>query len=263
MKKIIFLLVCAPLLVTSCKKESTPAETANTLSEAILSKIRTLGFSTQNVKKIPEGYLVEGDILLTEKDLETVPSGGPSLRIAQEEQYRTFNLVTVTGPSRIIKVSVPTSSPSGFVNAVDEAISRFNAQNLRLTFQRVSTGQDIEIRLLSGVSYIASAGFPSNNGNPYNRINYNTAYQAYSNGFMATVIAHEIGHCIGFRHTDYMRRSYSCGFGGNEGGGTIGAVLIPGTPSSPDRASWMLACLSSTTNRPFNTNDIIALNYLY
>jgi hypothetical protein len=80
---------------------------------------------------------------------------------------------------------------------------------------------------------------------------------------MTTVIAHEIGHCIGFRHTDYMNRSYSCGIGGNEGDGGVGANLIPGTPSGPDAASWMLACLSSTTDRTFNDNDVIALNYLY
>jgi hypothetical protein len=111
-------------------------------------------------------------------------------------------------------------------------------------------------------SYIASAGFPSG-GNPYGTINYSTTYQNYSNGFITTVLAHEMGHCIGFRHTDYMRRSYSCGSGGNEGGGTIGAILIPGTPSGPDARSWMLACLSSSTARPFNSNDISALNFLY
>ena len=49
----------------------------------------------------------------------------------------------------------------------------------------------------------------------------------------------------------------------NEGASTVGAILIPGTPTGPDAASWMLACLSSTTNRPFNNNDKTALSYLY
>jgi hypothetical protein len=78
-------------------------------------------------------------------------------------------------------------------------------------------------------------------------------------------MAHELGHCIGFRHTDYMNRSYSCGSGGNEGQTTtgVGAVLIPGTPSGPDAKSWMLACIGSGVNRPFNSNDKVALAYLY
>ena len=74
-----------------------------------------------------------------------------------------------------------------------------------------------------------------------------------------------MGHCIGFRHTDWMNRAYSCGTGGSEGQQTsgVGAVLIPGTPSGPDSGSWMLACLSASTNRQFNNNDKTALNYLY
>jgi hypothetical protein len=89
-------------------------------------------------------------------------------------------------------------------------------------------------------------------------------YQNYSLGFMTTVIAHEVGHCIGFRHTDYMDRSYSCGGSPtNEGASNVGAILIPGTPSGPDAKSWMLSCLSATTDRPFNNNDKTALNYLY
>ena len=123
---------------------------------------------------------------------------------------------------------------------------------------------DINVKVVNGGNYIASAGFPTG-GNPYPEVKFNKQYSNYGAGFLATVLAHEIGHCIGFRHTDWMNRSYSCGTGGSEGQQTtgVGAVLIPGTPSGPDSGSWMLACLSSTTNRPFNNNDKTALNYLY
>ena len=82
--------------------------------------------------------------------------------------------------------------------------------------------------------------------------------------YLASVLTHEMGHCIGFRHTDYMARQYSCGGKRkvNEGTAGVGAVLIPGTPSTPDAESWMLAC-SNGGNRLFNANDVIALNYLY
>ena len=82
--------------------------------------------------------------------------------------------------------------------------------------------------------------------------------------YLGTILAHEMGHCIGFRHTDYMNRSFSCGGSAvNEGASTVGAVLIPGTPSGPVSGSWMLACIGSGQNRPFNSSDIVALNYLY
>ena len=77
-------------------------------------------------------------------------------------------------------------------------------------------------------------------------------------------MAHEIGHAIGFRHTDYMNRSYSCGGSPvNEGSAGVGAIHVPGTPTGPDPNSWMLSCIGSGQNRPFNANDRTALNYLY
>ncbi|MEP5445232.1 M57 family metalloprotease, partial [Ekhidna sp.] len=79
---------------------------------------------------------------------------------------------------------------------------------------------------------------------------------------LATTIAHEMGHCIGFRHTDYMDRSFSCGGSyANEGAAGIGANHIPGTPTAPENGSWMLACSSGDT--PFSNNDKTALDYLY
>ncbi|HYH15576.1 MAG TPA: M57 family metalloprotease, partial [Flavisolibacter sp.] len=66
--------------------------------------------------------------------------------------------------------------------------------------------------------------------------------------------------------TDYANRAYSCGGRKqNEGQATngVGAVHIPGTPTGGDPNSWMLACVGTNVNRPFNANDKIALNYVY
>jgi hypothetical protein len=74
-----------------------------------------------------------------------------------------------------------------------------------------------------------------------------------------------MGHCIGFRHTDYFNRSISCGGSAdNEGSAGIGANLIPGTPSgaSASAISWMLACTDGG-DRPFNNDDQTALDFLY
>ena len=188
--------------------------------------------------------------------------GGNFLRIAENEQYRTTLLVTAL--PRNITISSSGAISAALSSAIDAAIARYNAENLRITMSRVASGGDINIRLINGGNYIASSGFPTSTGDPYGTVKYNRAYQNYSAGFMTTVIAHEVGHCIGFRHTDYMDRSYSCGGSPtNEGASSVGAVLIPGTPSGPDSGSWMLSCLSATTNRPFNNNDKTALAYLY
>ena len=91
-----------------------------------------------------------------------------------------------------------------------------------------------------------------------------STYHLTVNG-IATIMAHEMGHCIGFRHTDYYNRAISCGGSvSDEGASTVGANLIPGTPSTATLAaqSWMLACTDGS-NRFFNSDDKTALNFLY
>jgi hypothetical protein len=261
----------AGALFISCQKESN--ETAQQqpqqkISQDVLQQISNKGFSTADVRKVEGGYLVEGDILLDEKDLAST-SASPNLRIADVEQYRTNNLVTAL--PRVITVRVSGLSQA-FINGTDLAIQRYNALGLRLTFRRVTSGTaNITIQGFyegpsGGFITLGSAGFPTSSGNPYSTIRMNTHPQAYGTNpnvnYVGSVIQHEMGHCIGFRHTDYMNRAYSCGSGGNEGAAGVGAVHIPGTPTGPDAASWMLAC-SNGGNRTFNANDIVALNYLY
>ncbi|HXR79276.1 MAG TPA: M57 family metalloprotease, partial [Saprospiraceae bacterium] len=111
-----------------------------------------------------------------------------------------------------------------------------------------------------------ASGFPDSNGNPSPGFTLSTSSCAttyINNADKADeVMAHEIGHCIGFRHTDYKRRN-SCGPGPGESSGSIGAVWIPGTPTNVSGSydSWMMACTNGKPN--FNADDVIALKYVY
>lgn len=243
----------------ACKKEAKTS--ADEIPQDVISQIKAQGFNTTGVKKIAEGYLVEGDIILTEEDLHS-NNNSPELVIANEEHYRTTKLVT--GLPRTITVSVNTTA-TPFPAAVAEAINRYNAENLQLNFTLVSGNADINIVTYYEVSNtLGSAGFPKG-GRPYGTIRMNTYwYDAGTNvNYMASIIAHEMGHCIGYRHTDYMNRSYSCGgIAYNEGSAGVGAIHIPGTPTGPSANSWMLAC-SDGSNRPFTASDKIALSTVY
>jgi hypothetical protein len=259
------LFACSVLALSSCQKEDGNQVVAkNEISAEAIAKIQGLGLSTQNAQRVADGYLVEGDILLSDADLDS-KHDYKMLRVGEEEQYRTSNLVSV-GSGRTVGVAVSTSLPSSYIAAVDEAIRRYNAEGLLIRFQRVSSNYGILLTAApSGSTYLASAGFPSG-GNPHNSVQVNTGAigSAPNTNYLATILAHEMGHCIGFRHTDYMDRSYSCGGQyTNEGASTVGAILIPGTPSSADPNSWMLACIGTGANRYFNANDRTALRYLY
>lgn len=257
--------------LVACKKDAkdVSAVATNDISQETLAKIKGLGFSTAGVQKTEDGYMVEGDINLTNELLNSTPSY-QLLRVGDEEQYRTTNLVKSLPRTITVKV---VSLGTAFVQGADLAISRYNGLNLQIKFQRITSGTpDITIQGFNegpsgGYITLGSSGFPTSTGNPYNTIKMNTNQYAYGTNpnvkYVGSVIQHEIGHCIGFRHTDYMNRAYSCGGTAvNEGASNVGAILIPGTPSGPDAKSWMLAC-SNGGDRTFNANDKTALNYLY
>jgi len=256
---------CLFLIVASCKKATTEIATPE-VSQEVINSIKAMGFSTTDIVIEDGGYIVEGDIFIPGAELKRNMAGA-FLRIGSTEQYRTTNLVT--GLPRVITVALSSKIKASVYGPVlDEVVRRYNAENLQISLQRVTSGANITFDNASG-SYLASAGFPTASGQPYNLVKVNT--RAIGSGtsttfinYAATIFAHELGHCIGFRHTDYMNRAYSCGGAvSNEGASTVGAILIPGTPAAADPNSFMLACIGSNQNRYFNANDKVALNYLY
>ncbi len=275
MKKLnIYLLpfLALALFAVSCAKESTLLE--EEVPQEILNKIAQLGFNPDGAVVVEEGYRVERDIILTHENLEGVDV---THRVPNIEQYSTNNLVS-TGGSRNITIYAPTGRKgysAGMLAGLDLAIARYNAENLEITFSRVSSsiGADIQMTRLSkrderrGV--LGSAGFPTAQGDPYGQIKMSGILESsygLSTAGIATIIGHEMGHCVGFRHTDYFDRSISCGGStANEGDGGVGANHIPGTPTGANPnsdLSWMLSCTDGG-DRPFTNNDKTALDYLY
>jgi dual-action HEIGH metallo-peptidase len=239
-----------------CSAGQSPAEER----QEIIDNLVEAGFPIDDIQVI-DGMVFtgrDGHVTL-EASREMIESPGPG-----EEQYRTTNLVG-TSVSKIC--IVPTSSFNSYSRlsaGLDLAIDNYNSQNLRLTFARGSvTGctATINAKTVSGVG--GSSGFPSG-GKPYGTINIGTGLQSYSVDVNEHVITHEIGHTIGFRHSDYYNRSISCGSGGNEGTAGVGAILIPGTPSTAKvGGSVMNSCFRSTENGEWTSSDKVALDYLY
>lgn len=268
------MLLGATVLFASCDTQDEASKPVDLVPDHVLSQLTNLGFDVNNFApmKFEEGYLVEGDIYLTDADIASMTRGNA---VPVAEQYRTTNLVS--GP-RVITMYAAEGGRSGYspamIAGLDEAISRYNAEGLSITFQRVSNSNNADI-VMSRLSkrdenrgVLGSAGFPTSSGDPYGQIKMSGVLESnygLSTDGIATIIAHEMGHCIGFRHTDYFDRSISCGGGlSNEGSSGVGAIHIPGTPTgaSATAKSWMLACTDGG-NRPFNNDDKTALNYLY
>lgn len=250
------------------------------IPQAVLDQLTDAGYSIQDVITSnwngKSGYIVEYDLFFSEDDINNLTTDP---KVPGTEQYHTTNLVT--NLPRVIKVGIDPSFSASAVTALNNTIAMYNAENLDLSLQlttvtvtgkgkkqTINTDADIFISAFKErprrgfITLGIAAGFPTNSGDPAEGFGLNTYWidnLGPSISELAGVMAHEIGHTIGFRHTDYTTRE-SCGSNTNEGSAGVGAIYIPGTPSGSDATSLMQSCGPS---RVFNANDVVALNYLY
>ncbi|CAM1345611.1 Protease B [Tenacibaculum amylolyticum] len=242
------------------------------VSPEVIAKLADFDVNVNNVKKVdfllPDGKTIpmiqmESDIHMPEEQALNLPN----LQELSGRNYHTNNLVAQNTVINIIGYT----GGGGFglsnkaQTALQWAVNNYNRLNLSISFN-LTYGtnyqpQDMVVYNNPNESGSGgSAGFPSG-GAPFKFVQI-YGLEGFNTNVNEHVITHEIGHSVGFRHTDYFSRQ-SCGQNVNEGAGSIGANPIPGTPSGYDPTSIMLACFSGSTDGEFNNNDVTALRYLY
>ena len=252
----------AAVLVVSCGALLTGCGTdLQSENEEIVSNLVEAGFPADDITVVENAVYVGRDAHVTlEASREMLQPGKQSA-----EQYRTTNLVSSTVTKICINPTSTFNSYSRLSQGLDLAIANYNALGLSFTLVRNSTsGCSATIVAQTSSATGGSSGFPSG-GKPYGTINIGTPLQSYSVDVNEHVITHEIGHTIGFRHSDYYNRSISCGgTATNEGSAGVGAILISGTPSTATvGGSVMNSCFRSTESGEWTSSDITALNALY
>ncbi len=266
------------IFAVSCTEDQDPTELQQEeISETVKNQFTELGFDVSDIRMSKSSevldpayeagnYVLENDIIITPENLEKMLKSKIEHVGAVGEQYRTTNLVNAP---RTINVIGYTGGSNALDNtmrtALQWAINNYNALNTGLTFTLTFGTNyqpyDIVVYRVSGGGG-GSARFPSG-GKPYKYVQIQSGTSSFGTNVTEHVITHEIGHCLGLRHTDYFNRSLSCGTGGNEGSGGVGAIHIPGTPTGFDPNSIMLSCFSSNEDGEFGQYDIAALEYLY
>jgi hypothetical protein len=239
-------------------EEAQPSEAQRSETQEIIENLKQAGFPADDI------MVVDGKVYVGRDAEVSLAASREMIAVGDttDEQYRTTNLVS----SSITKICINGSTFTGaFSTALDLAIQNFDELPLSFSMARTpSTGCSFTINAVIQPGVVGgSAGFPSG-GLPFSTINIGGGLSAYSVDVIEHVITHEIGHTIGFRHSDYYNRSISCGTGGNEGDAGVGAIHIPGTPTTAVvGGSLMNSCFRSVETGEFTSTDVTALQTLY
>jgi len=246
-------------LAFGCSSEQPRDGAAET--QEIIDNLVQAGFPSSDI------MVVDGTVYVGRDAAVSLQASREMLEVdgsTQEEQYRTTNLVSLA----VKTICVNGSKYTGiFSTALDLAIENYTQLALNFNMVRTSgatAGCDATITATIGGPTGGSSGFPSG-GLPFNTFQIGKSLQSFDVNTIEHVITHEMGHCIGFRHSDFFDRSISCGgTATNEGDGGVGAILIPGTPSGATvGGSIMNSCFRTLETGEFTSSDLTALNALY
>ncbi len=274
---IVLTIMATTVMMSSCEKEELEAN-ANIINPDVKEQFKSLGFDVSDMRVedmdnpltgvTEKHYILEGDIAIAEKQMHDMLDSKIHHEGPNGEQYRTNNLVSQGRTINVIGYTGNNSNglDSKMRTALQWSVDNFNALNINLnftlTFGTNYSNYDMVVYRVTASGGGGSAGFPSG-GAPNKYIKINSGTSQYDTNTVEHVITHEMGHSVGMRHTDWFNRAYSCGSGGSEGTGDVGAVHVPGTPTYEDSNSIMLACFGAGEDGEFGYYDRVALEYLY
>lgn len=256
-KKIFPYVFLLALGIISCTQNSILPESSVEMIEDILDDpyidfLLSTGFEPENIVKTNEGYLVEGDQLFSEEYLDEFINNSDDL---EERHRKLFSCMPFSDHliSAII-LRVSNNVPTYWKNALSGAVSRWNAvSGTKVKFY--IRGPLISGGVLSD-NWVSVSAQNSGPGNAWvtgysgcNRLPQNVYINLGSNsGSPETrigILMHELGHVVGFQHTDSSSGTY-----------------LPGTCTN-DTYSIMNATIFNYPSFNFTPCDIGAIQIFY
>jgi hypothetical protein len=215
----------------------------------VVQLLYSRGYKKGTIYETEEYFLAPPDLMYSKniEDYDVTDTG-----TTPKQAFNTGALVSLDRMR--INVFLDNSIGADLQTRSVEAINELNGINdCALFFVRVFNANQAHITIRSdfGVEdadVLGRAGFPSN-GRPFNLVTLNVdRVDDFGADIRRNVIIHELGHCVGLRHTNWQAN------------GERGAVNIPGT-NAFDRNSIMWN--TANGGAPFTNGDLTAFRTLF
>lgn len=267
-------------LTQSCQKPSELQAPDAPVSEEHLAALKQsisaatgAAVSQIDYSAVTKTFTVTKDAKLSLADAEGYFQKQPTqgAQNSQGTQQRVNTYTVSSTRVRNITVYCDGTVPSDWVAIMDQAIANWNATGSAIHLSRVTsqyitstststtttkgrkrttsttttTSADVLVNSFNDAttSTIAQAYYPSSTGAPGNQVNINLYYTYLSDSYKVFALTHELGHIVGFTHTDQ----------------TYGS-LINGTPVTDPSSVMNSVCLSWAG---FTNYDVTAFKTIY
>ncbi len=262
----LYLLIGVTIFFSSCNKDSlneeevTSIDTQNVITKEIPNKYLRLveglskqGFNQENFEydRINDEIIYQKDIIFNEKHLRK-----------EKNYYWTNNGIISRENSRNISYYIDIDGtdafPTNYRTPLRTAFEYWSNSHTNITITETTneTNADIICKHSGTITSVGRAEFPSNN-NIGSRLYVNNTYNnSYTENENLTLLLHEIGHALGYTHSDI-----------NEGN-----PLIPDT----NNAQWhidntcgsimrssVFPCNWTLETSDWSANDITSINYIF